>query len=110
MADPELKFRRQHRSKLAKLLKPAEAQCRQLCSALNLTYNNGRRTTNDELYMTVIEKIVTKGVSKQDLIDALDSIGHGGLAEELENENNIHDDETGIKINTIIIPGKFGKH
>lgn len=100
MADPEFKFQRQHRSKLAELLKPAESKCRQLCIALKLPYKRRTGDAKEELYITVIDKIISKGVSKQELIGALRSsaIGHGNLADEFDKKKSIHDNKHGIKL------------
>ena len=98
MADPDFKFRRQHRRELIKLLEPAKPKCKQLCIVLELSYKQESRPTNEDLYMIVIDRIISKGVSKQQLIDALDSIGHGGLAEDFENETSIQDNEKGIRL------------
>lgn len=95
MADPGFKFQRQHRSKLAELLKPAESKCRQLCMVLKLPFKKSTGDTKEDLFMNVIEKIINEGVSKQELIGTLRSIGHGNLADDLGKEKSIQDDKHG---------------
>ena len=98
----DLIFQLQHQHALADLLQLAREKCKELCSILNLPYSSGGAGTRMEvLYMTVIEKIIEKGVPKRQLVATLKSerVGHGNLAQEFEDNEKIKDNKDGKIIN-----------
>lgn len=103
MTNQGVTFKPEHRPLLEELLKSdAEGRCRQLCTALDLPYSPGGGTLTADLYFAVIEKILENGVSKQELIAALNAVGHKNLAEDLNKEPNIQDDKKGDIIKGLI--------
>lgn len=102
MANPTFTFKEKHRISLKTLLWPAQTKCNYIYIALgfdptDLDGNAGPSNQLEDLYMTVIENIINKGVSKQQLVAALrsDPVGHGQLADKLENDEGIKDGVNG---------------
>ena len=84
-----------NRKALQVLLWPARAQYKNIYIALGFDpadlYGGDSGPSVYSLHMTVIETIVKKCVTKQQLVDALKSpmVGHGRLAQELEKNESI---------------------
>ena len=95
-SDSTFMFKKEHRRTLNELLWPARAQYMNIYIALGFDpselHASGGSQISD-LYMDVVEAIISKGVNKQELVDALKSptVGHGQLALNLEKNESIKD-------------------
>lgn len=99
-SDSTFVFKREHRRMLKDLLWPARAQYKNIYIALGFDpselHGSGGSQISD-LYMNVVEAIISKGVTKQQLVNALKSptVGHGRLAIDLEENESIKDGANG---------------
>ena len=99
-SDSTFVFKREHRRMLKDLLWPARAQYKNIYIALGFDPSELHESSGSQisdLYMNVVEAIISKGVTKQQLVDALKSptVGHGRLAIDLEENESIKDGANG---------------
>lgn len=99
-SDSTFVFKINHRRTLNELLWPARAQYKNIYIALGFDpseLHGSSGTQISDLYMNVVEAIISKGVTKQQLVDTLKSpiVGHGQLALKLEKNESIKDGANG---------------
>ena len=102
MANPNLILNKGHLVALRELLWPARAYYSNIYSALGFNpadlhepmgYGNNLQT----LYSNLMQELIRRGVSKQDLVKALRAqpVGHTILADELKKNESIKNDDYG---------------